>query len=98
MGKDKDTFLFALGMKTLSLFHEGHHTSKGKDTRQQNQRNDKTDGNISYNEHDDTATGSTSRPINIATLETQKFKRPLKPLEYWIFRIEIVNLIHAKAM
>ena len=97
MSEDKDTFLFILGVQTLTLLNEGHHTAKGKDARQQYQRNDKADGNITYKKRDDTATGSTSRPIDVATLKTQKFKRPLKPLEHWIIWIEIVNLFHAKA-
>lgn len=97
MSEDKDTFLFILGVQPLTLFHEGHHTTKGKDARQQYQRNNKADGNITYNKCDDTATSSTSRPINVATLKTQKFKRPLKPLEHWIIPVKFVNLLHASA-
>ena len=98
MGKDEDTFFFILGMQALTLLNEGHNTAKSKNQRQQYQRKNKADGNKSYDKSDNTTTEGTSRPIDVTTLKTQKFKRPLKPLEYWIIYVNCINLLHAKAM
>jgi len=95
MGENEYSLFLTLRVKTLALLDERHHTAKGENDRQKHQGNNEAKGYIADDESDNTATGSSSRPIDVAALETQKFKRPLKPLEHWIIGIENGILFHA---
>lgn len=74
-------FLLILGVQPLPLFQEGHHTAKGEDSRTQDQGSNKADSHIANDERDDGTACCSRSPVDVATLKTQEFKRPLKPLE-----------------
>ena len=87
MSKDENPFFFVLRMQAFSLLDERHHTAKGEDDGRNRQSNNETDSNIADNEAYYTTSCRSGCPIDITTLETQKFKRPLKPLEHRVILI-----------
>ena len=92
MGEYEDSLVLILRVQPLTLLEERHHPPEGEDDRQQDQGNNETDGHIADDEtHDGTASRS-RRPVDVATLKTQEFKRPLKPLENLV--VKMSGVVH----
>ena len=92
MGEYEDSLVLVLRVQPLTLLEERHHTPEGEDDRHQNQGDNEADGHIA---DDETHNGTASRsrcPVDVATLKTQEFKRPLKPLENLV--IEMSGVVH----
>lgn len=77
MGKNENSLLFILGMKSLTLLQERHHTAKGEDKGSNNKGNNETHGNVTDDETYYRTACRACGPIDVTTLKTQKFKGTL---------------------
>ena len=92
MGENEDSLILVLRVQSLTLLEEGHHTTEGKDDCQQDQCRYEADGHIADDEtHDGTACRPCC-PVDVTTLKTQEFKRPLKPLENLV--VKMSGVVH----
>ena len=70
-----------LGMKPLALLDEDKNATNAKGNRANRKPDDETDGDITDYEAENTTTCRTSRPIDVAALQTHELQRSLKTLE-----------------
>ena len=94
MDKNENTLLVILRMETLALLHESENTAKGKHNSKNGKTDKKAESDVGNDKAKNGTTTRTSGPVNIPALKTQKFKRPLKPLEYWKVLIDVTLLFH----
>ena len=96
MGEDEDSLVFLLRMQALVLLDKRHRTAEGKDDGRCDQTDKESCRDITDDETENRTAGCACGPIDVAALETQEFKRPLKPLEHWVVLITVTELFHDK--
>lgn len=81
-------------MQSLALLEQNQSHTACHGDGQDNQGKDESCHTVGYDEADNGDAYRGCRPIDVATLNTHKFKGTLQPLEQWIIRIVFLFPVH----
>lgn len=81
-------------MQSLALLEQNQSHTACHGDGQDDQGKDKSCNTVGYDEADNGDAYRGCRPIDVATLNTHKFKGTLQPLEQWIIRIVFLFPVH----
>ena len=90
---DKYTMVFLFCVKTLLLLEEDKQCSSNRGDTKHSKTCQEAKHTVNDDESYDGSTNRTCSPSYVASLDSHKFKRLLKPLEYWVANVTRINLL-----